>query len=1434
MARRHGVTAVLLHDIEVRVYRSAIKIPVIFFVPAAFIATLYSLIYLYVNSNFFQETLLAKLDGVFPGTIVVEEIVVGPTLLQARIMDGVLTAPDGTRVITLERARANLDFTGLLVRRLELYDLVVDQANVQMTMSKDPEGTFDLLEALGVGGDDEDDESEGALSSIVLRNVKCNACSYGLNIHFFRVDVPVISIPQGDVSISKILQISVPELHVPDIFLEFQPYLFGFPPEKGPWKVHVEDANLRRWVWMNEGFNVEYLGLRAAETTAWASGDMRFPGDSEDGKTQMLYRGEGQVHLAYQSGLIHYFLEELLHVDVLATIAVEGTLEEIQGRFRLASEVLEAQGIFIEDLNAEGYLLDDVVVGEKVTARLHGGTVELDRLMFSMFEGIWAVQGKLDRVDPEGLLGDLQMEYPWLGGQARAGITAMGWIPFGADVRRPGDDPVKKRLAQSQNPMVWLHLDEELLLVRNSREILPGPRLRIPRGTEIRTTQEAAILEDVPVSLDDATARVQNFRFNWKTGFLEQGPLKGPARLRLNTDDLPGLLSHYGVNDVRGGANLEFTMAGRMNYPDVDFKASWFDSAYFYGGTRVDLEPMQVQGRIRSGQASFESFTVNSGRGKATLQGSIDVLNNPEKVIDPKTGKTTGEFLFATNPRMDIQYDVAAVEAAFFDTLLGLGTNIKGRLDAQGEVTGRTRDPKIAMDGKLTDGVVLDQPVDEVDVRGVFSSESIQVDHLQVDAGRAGMLNGRGQASLRNETFSFEAQGKELDFSLWNPLTTRVPLPIEGTGQFEIHGDGSFLRPQIAGYAIADGLSMDGRQVGQGSVVINTLADAIHVVGALPSLGGLAMEWPLDPDSPLYGKLVLNRLNLKNTVREIQKSPIVDDAEATGTIEVFVSRDFERNQILLNLNELRLETLGRTFRNDGPVIVGLNDGSLIQIQQARIGTEGRFVELEGGVFLDEALLDIAARGELDLALLNSFRVSFPEYFPDSVVDASGRIELDTSLRGTPGNLVVDGYIKILPSQIQLRDISTPLVLTSGTLAFGRNGVTIDQDNPVRGRTLDGMFEVVGGVGLVGTTFQDLDIRLRSVNMSYRIPEVASLTFGSDVQLRAQDLTRPETWLVTGIVDVVDGLYYESMSVFQQQFTNRLLGAFSRTSKVYEASIVERIPLLADVSFDLQIRARDSFRIKSEIDRLGLDLELRLDVKLQNTLLNPRIQGGVDIIDGRVQFQNEAFQVRSGTLFFDGDPGNPRVDIVADADIANRCRQADLGESTQSTFRLSGTVGNEDQQNYRVSLNITGSLSNLDIRFESNPYADQRDVLSLILTGCTVDQLTASSASSPTLEVALAPVLGWIEGTVQDVVAVEEFTITPSVDRLRTSIGDRITRRLSWRLEVDTGLTQSTGGQRYELNYKISDSWSAELSESTRTEDDSFVLDFKLKYRILLD
>src|SRR5690606_23648358 len=157
------------------------------------------------------------------------------------------------------------------------------------------------------------------------------------------------------------------------------------------------------------------------------------------------------------------------------------------------------------------------------------------------------------------------------------------------------------------------------------------------------------------------------------------------------------------------------------------------------------------------------------------------------------------------------------------------------------------------------------------------------------------------------------------------------------------------------------------------------------------------------------------------------------------------------------------------------------------------------------------------------------------------------------------------------------------------------------------------------------------------------------------------------------------------------------------------------------------------------------------------------------------------------------------------------------DEISSAMSLSANIDTSRQQYYHITLNARGNLDNLDVQFESSPYTDQRDILSMLLTGCTVDQLTASSASRPTLEIALGPLLGRLEREIQDVVKVEEFTIMPGVERTQLRIGDTLTRRLSWRFQLDTGFAEASGGQQYQLEYKLSDNWSAELSERSRSE-----------------
>lgn len=363
----------------------------------------------------------------------------------------------------------------------------------------------------------------------------------------------------------------------------------------------------------------------------------------------------------------------------------------------------------------------------------------------------------------------------------------------------------------------------------------------------------------------------------------------------------------------------------------------------------------------------------------------------------------------------------------------------------------------------------------------------------------------------------------------------------------------------------------------------------------------------------------------------------------------------------------------------------------------------------------------------------------------------------------------------------------------------------------------------------------MDLQMWSHNMSYRIPNLATLAFDTDINIQGDDFDDWESWLISGDIDILDGDYRQEFNVVEQQLAGRVIGAFQPQTEQYQAGLFELMPILNDIRWDVMVRARDGFRFISEVERLETDMELRFDLLIQDTLANPRVTGDLEVIDGAMTFQGEAFEVRSGTVRFVEDLGNPFVDIQAGADVRNTCEDSDyLLEQSSSAMTLTSNFDANEQQSYHILMTIEGQMDNLNFDLESNPYADQRDILSLLLTGCTVDELTAAGASRPTLEVALGPLLGRLEREIQDVVAVDEFTITPGVERTQVRIGDTLSRRLSWGFQLDTGFADATGSQQTRLELRLSDRWAIEMSERSHRETNNVLLDLKLNYRLPLD
>jgi translocation and assembly module TamB len=130
--------------------------------------------------------------------------------------------------------------------------------------------------------------------------------------------------------------------------------------------------------------------------------------------------------------------------------------------------------------------------------------------------------------------------------------------------------------------------------------------------------------------------------------------------------------------------------------------------------------------------------------------------------------------------------------------------------------------------------------------------------------------------------------------------------------------------------------------------------------------------------------------------------------------------------------------------------------------------------------------------------------------------------------------------------------------------------------------------------------------------------------------------------------------------------------------------------------DLRLRADNRLFIAG----MGLESEWSADLRVQGTTATPSILGEADLIRGTYSFSGQRFDVTRGHIAFTGArPPNPRIDIVASADI----------------------------RDVTVNINVSGSANNPQIAFTSNPGLPQDEIMARILFGGSVTEISAIQA-----------------------------------------------------------------------------------------------------------
>jgi TamB, inner membrane protein subunit of TAM complex len=309
-------------------------------------------------------------------------------------------------------------------------------------------------------------------------------------------------------------------------------------------------------------------------------------------------------------------------------------------------------------------------------------------------------------------------------------------------------------------------------------------------------------------------------------------------------------------------------------------------------------------------------------------------------------------------------------------------------------------------------------------------------------------------------------------------------------------------------------------------------------------------------------------------------------------------------------------------------------------------------------------------------------LAFVSTLVPAIRQSRGSAAIDLSVRGTIAQPTLSGEITAELSALRFTDPSLPPVADSALLVnFTRDRIDIGR---CTGRIGGGSFAVTGGIGVQRLDNPTLALRLTTQN--------ALILQNDDLSVRANSDIRVEGPLnaasVTGNVFVTRSAFFRNIDILPIGLPGR--PAPQPPAQPVFVSFPQ--PPLRDWTFDISIRTQDAFLVQSNL----ANGRITMDLKLGGTGLRPWMDGTIFIEQLLATLPFSRLQIESGFIYFKRD--QPFIPIL----------------------NLRGTSTIRD---YNITVYITGPATAPEAIFSSNPPLPQAEIVSLIATGATPQELS---------------------------------------------------------------------------------------------------------------
>ena len=312
-------------------------------------------------------------------------------------------------------------------------------------------------------------------------------------------------------------------------------------------------------------------------------------------------------------------------------------------------------------------------------------------------------------------------------------------------------------------------------------------------------------------------------------------------------------------------------------------------------------------------------------------------------------------------------------------------------------------------------------------------------------------------------------------------------------------------------------------------------------------------------------------------------------------------------------------------------------------------------------------------------------VNFMRQFIPGVEELDGDAALDVDVRGTIARPVFSGSGDMTINVARMTDPTLPAVQNfKARLNFARDALTIEQFG---GELSGGHFKVTGGVKFPTLTTPNLDFQLKAD--SALVARNDTLTARADADIKIAGPFNSAN--VTGTIAMTNSQFLKNLDLIPIGLPGR--PAPQPPASRPNFSIPQ--PPFRDWKFDVAIKTKDPFLIRGNLANGGAISDLHLT----GSGLHPGLEGWIrlDKVDATLPFSR--LEISSGFLYFDPtDPLNPKIDMHG-----------------RSVIR-----------DYTINVYIYGRTLAPEAIFTSEPPLPQEEIISLLATGTTREELTGNN------------------------------------------------------------------------------------------------------------